>query len=151
MTAGIAIPLAISPSLRSTRTNINHKSQIEVFLIESDLTKNPNNKMPNKSLMKGNKMEKQIRIKPLGEKVLIKPMEQESKTKSGIIIPDTAKEKSQKGKILEVGQGKLAQDGEIKKGDKVLYKEYAGEEVRVEGENLIIASESDILAVINES
>ena len=73
-----------------------------------------------------------MKLKPLADRVIVKPLEQESKTKSGIIIPDTAKEKSQKGEVVAVGPGKMddgkLQEVSVKKGDKVLYKEYSGDE-----------------------
>ena len=93
-----------------------------------------------------------MKLKPLADRVVVKPIEQESKTKSGIIIPDTAKEKSQKGKVVAVGQGKYA-DGKLvplsdKVGDLVLYREYGGEELKLDNEQVIILKEEDILAVI---
>ncbi len=93
-----------------------------------------------------------MKIKPLADRVVLKPQEEESKTKSGIIIPDTAKEKSQKGKVLSVGPGKFSK-GEIvplsvKVGDIVLYKEYGGEEIKMDGEDVVIIKEEDILAII---
>lgn len=91
-------------------------------------------------------------IKPLGERVLLKPIEKESKTKAGIIIPDTAKEKSHQGEVVATGEGKMV-DGKlvalnVKKGDKVLYKEYAGDEFKLEGGEYIIIKEEDILGII---
>ena len=95
-----------------------------------------------------------IKLKPLADRLVVKPLEQESKTKSGIIIPDTAKEKSQKGKVISVGPGKF-KNGElipltIKVGDVVLYKEYGGDEVKLDGEDVMILKEEDILAVITD-
>ena len=93
-----------------------------------------------------------MKIQPLADRVVVKPLEQESKTKSGIIIPDTAKEKSQKGKIVAVGKGKL--DGgrlvplSVKIGDIVLYKEYGGDEFKLNGEEVVVLKEEDILAII---
>ena len=91
-------------------------------------------------------------MKPLGDRVVVKPLEQESKTKSGIIIPDTAKEKSQKGKVIAKGSGKF-EDGKllpltVKIGDTVLYKEYGGDEIKLEGEEVVILKEEDILAIL---
>ena len=94
-----------------------------------------------------------IKIRPLGEKVLIKRMEAETTTKGGIVLPDTAKEKPQKGEVLAVGDGKLLDDGTrasftVKKGDKVLFASYAGTEIKVEGEEYMLMDESDILAIL---
>jgi len=93
-----------------------------------------------------------IKLKPLADRLVVKPLEQESKTKSGIIIPDTAKEKSQKGKILAVGPG-FYQNGNLiplslKVGDVVLYKEYGGDEIKIDAEEVMILKADDILAVI---
>lgn len=95
-----------------------------------------------------------MEIKPLGDRVVIKPLEAESKTKGGIVLPDTAKEKPQEGKVLAVGKGKVLDSGsvqalEVKKGDKVLYGKYSGTEITTkEGDELIIMREDDILAII---
>ncbi len=94
-----------------------------------------------------------MNVKPLADRVLIKPMEAEEKTSGGIIIPDNAKEKQQKGEVVAVGDGKVADDGKkismsVKKGDKVLYGKYAGTEVTIEGEEYSIMRESDILAIV---
>ncbi|MDP1853161.1 MAG: co-chaperone GroES [Candidatus Omnitrophota bacterium] len=95
-----------------------------------------------------------MEIKPLGDRVVIKPLEAESKTKGGIVLPDTAKEKPQEGKVIAVGKGKVLDSGivqalEVKKGDKVLYGKYSGNEVTTkEGDELIIMREDDILAII---
>jgi chaperonin GroES len=91
------------------------------------------------------------KIKPLGDRVVIKPTPKEEVSKGGIVIPDTAKEKPQEGKIIAVGPGKLSEDGkritmEVKVGDKVIYSKYAGTEIKVDDEELIIVRESDILA-----
>ncbi|MBU4128565.1 co-chaperone GroES [bacterium] len=92
-------------------------------------------------------------IKPLGDRVLVKPLEPKEVKKGGIIIPDTAKEKPQEGKVIEVGKGKMLEDGkvislEVKKGDKVLYSKYGGTEIKLEGEEYLILREEDILAII---
>lgn len=92
-----------------------------------------------------------IRLKPLGDRVVVKPLTKEEVTKGGIILPDTAKEKPQRGEIIAVGPGRLDEDGkriamEVKKGDKVLYAKYAGTEVKEDDEELLILRESDILA-----
>jgi len=93
-------------------------------------------------------------IKPLGDRVVVKPLEAEAKTKGGIVIPDTAKEKPQEGKVVAVGKGKVLEGGsiqapEVKVGDKVLYGKYSGNEITTkDGEELLIMREEDILAVI---
>jgi len=92
-------------------------------------------------------------IKPLGDRVLVKPLEPKEVKKGGIIIPDTAKEKPQEGKVIEVGKGKMLEGGkivpiEVKKGDKILYSKYGGTEIKLEGEEYLILREEDILAII---
>jgi len=93
-------------------------------------------------------------IKPLGDRVVIKPLEAEEKTKGGIVLPDTAKEKPQEGKVVAVGKGKVLENGsvstlEVKVGDKVLYGKYSGNEITTkEGDELLIMREEDILAII---
>ncbi len=96
-----------------------------------------------------------INLKPLADRVIVKPMEAEEKTKGGIILPDTAKEKPIEGTIIAVGPGKVSEDGkqvkmEVKEGDKVLYGKYSGTEVTVEGEEYLIMRESDIFAIIGK-
>jgi chaperonin GroES len=96
-----------------------------------------------------------MNIKPLGERVVLKVLESEEKTKSGIVLPDTAKEKPQMGKILAVGTGKVLDNGqkvalEVKVGDKVLFAKYAGTEVKLDGEEYMLLKENDILAIVNE-
>jgi chaperonin GroES len=91
------------------------------------------------------------KIEPLGDRVAIKPTPQEEVSKGGIVLPDTAKEKPQEGKIIAVGPGRLTEDGkriamDVKKGDKVIYSKYAGTEFKLGGEELIIMREGDILA-----
>lgn len=93
-----------------------------------------------------------MKIRPLGDRVVIKSIEQESKTKAGIIIPDTAKEKSHQGEVIAVGPGKI-DDGNriemsVKIGDKILYKEYGGDEFKLDGKEVIVLKEEDIIAVI---
>lgn len=93
-----------------------------------------------------------MKIKPLADRVVVKPLAEETKTKSGIIIPDTAKEKSHRGEVIAVGEGKY-DDGKlnptsVKTGDVVLYKEYSGDEFKLDGEEVIILKEEDIIAVI---
>jgi chaperonin GroES len=94
-----------------------------------------------------------MNVKPLADRILVKPLEAEEKTKGGIIIPDNAKEKPQKGEVVAVGPGKIADNGqkivmELKKGDKVLYGKYSGTEVTIDGQEYLIVKESDVLAVI---
>lgn len=94
-----------------------------------------------------------MKLKPLGDRVVVKPIEMESKTKSGLIIPDTAKEKSHQGKVIAVGPGKLSDDGKLEKmnvktGDTVLYKEYGGDDFKLDGEEVVILKEEDILGII---
>jgi chaperonin GroES len=95
-----------------------------------------------------------MNIQPLGDRVVIKPLEAENKTKGGIVLPDTAKEKPQEGKVMAVGKGKVLENGalqplEVKVGDKVLYGKYSGNEITTkDGEELLIMKEEDILAVI---
>ncbi len=94
-----------------------------------------------------------INLKPLADRVIVKPSEAEEKTKGGIILPDTAKEKPIEGTVVAIGPGKTADDGkvvkpEVKVGDKVLYGKYSGTEVTVEGEEYLIMRESDIFAII---
>jgi chaperonin GroES len=92
-----------------------------------------------------------VKLQPLGDRVVVRPIEREEVTKSGIVLPDTAKEKPQEGKVLAVGPGRLADDGkrvamDVKVGDEVLYVKYGGTEVKIDGEELMILRESDILA-----
>ena len=96
-----------------------------------------------------------INLKPLTDRVIVKPMKQEEKTKGGIIVPDTAKEKPVEGTVIAVGPGKVSEDGklvkmEVKEGDKILYGKYSGTEVTVEGEDYLIMRESDIFAIIGK-
>ena len=92
-----------------------------------------------------------VKLQPLADRVLVKPTEKEEKTKSGIYLPDTAKEKPQEGVILAVGPGKVGDDGkripmDLKVGDRVIYAKYGGTEIKVDDEDLMILRESDILA-----
>ena len=95
-----------------------------------------------------------MEIKPLGDRIVIKPLEAEAKTKGGILLPDTAKEKPQEGKVVAIGKGKTLENGttqapEVKVGDKVLYGKYSGNEITTkDGEELLIMREEDILAII---
>lgn len=93
------------------------------------------------------------KLRPLGDKILIKRVEAESKTKSGIVLPDAAKEKPKRGKILAVGTGKRLDNGElapmgVKKGDEVIFTSYAGTEIKLDGEELMIMTEDDVLAIV---
>ncbi len=94
-----------------------------------------------------------MKIRPLQDRVIVKRLEEEEKTKGGIIIPDTAKEKPQEGKVLAVGKGKITEDGkvvplDVKVGDRILFGKYAGTEIKVEGEEHLIMREEDILGII---
>lgn len=94
-----------------------------------------------------------INIRPLGDKVVIKPMEAEETTKGDIILPDTAKEKPQKGKVLAVGSGRILDNGtrvpvDVREGDTVIFSQYGGTEIKLDGEDYLVVSERDILAVL---
>ena len=94
-----------------------------------------------------------MKLQPLGDRVLIEPMEAEDKTESGIYIPDTAKEKQQKGRIVAVGKGRVQEDGklvplEVKVEDKVIYGRYSGTEIKIQGTEFLILKEEDILGII---
>ncbi len=95
-----------------------------------------------------------MNIQPLGDRVVVKPLEAESKSKGGIVLPDTAKEKPQEGKVVAVGKGKVLDSGavqplEVKAGDKVLYGKYSGNEITTkDGDELLIMREEDILAIV---
>ncbi len=94
-------------------------------------------------------------IRPLNDKIVVKRLEAEGKTKGGIYIPDTAKEKPKEGRVVSLGSGKLLDSGErapftVKENDRVLFSSYAGTEIKVDGEELLIMSEDDILAVVSE-
>jgi len=96
-----------------------------------------------------------MKIRPLSDKVLVERVEAEAKTAGGIVLPDTAKEKPQKGRIVAVGEGKLLEDGtrkpvQVKKGDLVLFTSYAGTEIKVDGKEYLIMDETDIMAVIEK-
>ncbi len=94
-----------------------------------------------------------MKIRPLHDRVIVKRLEEERKTASGIVIPDTAAEKPDQGEIVAVGTGKILEDGkvralEVKKGDRVLFGKYSGQSVKVEGEELLVMREEDIMGVI---
>jgi chaperonin GroES len=98
-------------------------------------------------------MAKAPKIRPLGQNVLLRRLEAEEKTKGGIYLPDTAKEKPREGEILALGEGELTKDGkhkefQVKKGDRVIFSSYAGTEVKLGGEEYLIISEDDILGVV---
>ncbi len=98
-------------------------------------------------------MASKMKLKPLGGRVIVEPIEQEEMTAGGIILPETAKEKPQEGKILAVGQGERDEDGkripmDVETGDRVLFAKYSGTEVKMDGKKLLILRESDILAVL---
>ncbi len=94
------------------------------------------------------------KVKPLGDRVLIQPEDREATTASGLVLPDTAKEKPQEGTVMAVGAGRVNDEGvtvalEVKEGDKVLYAKYAGTELRLDDEDFLIVSERDVLAIIS--
>ncbi len=94
-----------------------------------------------------------MKIRPLQDRILVKRIEEEEKTKGGIIIPDTAKEKPQEGKVIAVGKGKVDDEGkvhplDVKKGDRVLFSKYSGTEVNIEGDEHLIIREDDVLGVV---
>jgi chaperonin GroES len=94
-----------------------------------------------------------MKLKPLQDRILVQRVEEETTTKGGIIIPDTAKEKPAEGKVVAVGNGKLGDDGkrvplELKKGDRILFGKYSGTEVKIEGEEYLIMREDDVLGII---
>jgi chaperonin GroES len=93
------------------------------------------------------------KLRPLGDRVVIKPTPREDMTKTGIVLPDTAKEKPQEGLVLAAGPGAVLEDGkrgamDVKKGDKVLYAKYAGTEFKLDGDDLLIVSQKDVLAIV---
>ncbi len=95
-----------------------------------------------------------MKLRPLGQHVIVQPIEDVEKTPGGIIIPDTAKEKPQKGKVIAIGKGKILKNGkrvplEVMEGDLVLFGKYAGEEIKINGEKYLILEEDDILAIIS--
>ena len=96
-----------------------------------------------------------MKIRPLADKVLVQRLEAETKTAGGIVLPDAAKEKPQQGTIIAAGDGKVLEDGtvkklQVKKGDKVLFTSYAGTDIKIDGKEYLIMSESDIMAVIEK-
>ena len=97
-----------------------------------------------------------MKLKPLGDRLIVKAVEEDEITSSGIVLPDTAKEKPQKGKVVAVGDGKWDEEGEkripldVAEGDEVLYSKYGGTEIKVEGEDLLVLRESDVLAKLEK-
>ena len=94
-----------------------------------------------------------IRLRPLGDRVIVKPIEKKDEVRSGLIIPDTAKEKPQEGEIIAAGKGKIGEDGklipmDVKAGDKILYGKYSGTEVKIEGQEYLIMHQDDILGIV---
>jgi chaperonin GroES len=94
-----------------------------------------------------------VKIKPLGDRVLVRPLEKEKQERSGIIIPDTAKEKPQEGEIVAAGKGKTADDGklipmEVKAGDRILYGKYSGTEIKIDDQEYLIMHQEDILGIL---
>ena len=95
-----------------------------------------------------------MKLKPLGDRLIVQAIEEEETTASGIVLPDTAKEKPQKGKVLAVGDGKFDDEGgkriplDVSEGDEVLYSKYGGTEIKVDGEDLLVLRESDVLAKV---
>ena len=94
-----------------------------------------------------------MKLKPLGDRLIVKAVEEEETTASGIVLPDTAKEKPQRGKVLAAGEGKVSDDGkrvpiDVSEGDEVLYSKYGGTEITVDGEELLVLRESDVLAKV---
>ena len=94
-----------------------------------------------------------LNIRPLQDRLLVKRLEKDEKSKGGIIIPDTAKEKPQEGEVVAVGKGKVGDDGkvvplDVKKGDKILFSKYAGTEIKIDGQEVLIMREDDVLGVI---
>ena len=97
-----------------------------------------------------------MKLKPLGDRLIVKPIEEEETTASGLVLPDTAKEKPQKGKIVAAGEGRWDEDGEkripldVSEGDTVIYSKYGGTEIKYNGEEYLILSARDVLAVVNK-
>ncbi len=96
-----------------------------------------------------------MKLKPLGDRIVVKVLTRDEKTKGGILIPETAKEKPQEGEVMAVGSGKVLENGqklplEVKTGDKVLFSKYGGTEVKIEGEEMLILSERDVLAILEK-
>jgi chaperonin GroES len=95
-----------------------------------------------------------MKLKPMGDRLIVQAVEEELTTASGLVLPDTAKEKPQKGKVIAIGDGKLDENGkriplEVKEGDEVLYSKYGGTEIKIDGEDLLVLRESDVLAKVS--
>ena len=93
------------------------------------------------------------KLRPLNDKIVVKRLEAEEKTKGGIVLPDAAKEKPREGKVVSIGEGKILKDGsraefQVKKNDRIIFSSYAGTEIKMEGEELLIMSEDDVLAIV---
>ena len=98
-------------------------------------------------------MAKSSKLRPLNDKIVVKRLEAEEKTKGGIVLPDTAKEKPREGKVVSIGDGKVLKDGtrapfQVKKNDRIIFSSYAGTEIKMEGEEFLIMSEDDVLAIV---
>ena len=96
-----------------------------------------------------------MKLKPLGDRIVVKVLEREEKTKGGLFLPDTAKEKPTEGEVIAVGTGKILDNGqkqpvEVKVGDRIIFSKYAGTEVKLDGEELVIFSERDVLAIVEK-
>ncbi|MFN7181556.1 MAG: co-chaperone GroES [Planctomycetota bacterium] len=96
-----------------------------------------------------------VRVKPLGDKILVERLESEEKTKGGIILPDTAKEKPKEGKVIAVGEGRLLENGErvpfqVKVNDRIIFSSYAGTEIKIDEKEYLIMSEEDVLAIVEK-
>lgn len=131
-------PLARAKTLKEKP--IKEKQEVKTGITQQDIQR---------------KEEVSMQITPLGDRILVKPLEAEEKTKGGIILPDTAKEKPQEGKVVAVGKGKVLEDGkiqplEVKPGDKILYGKYSGTEIKLEDEEHLIIKEEDVLAIITD-
>lgn len=101
-----------------------------------------------------NSNSKKIKIRPLHDRLIVKRLSEEAKTKGGIIIPDSAKEKPQEGEVIAVGNGKILDDGkkvplDVKVGDKILFSKYSGNEIKIEGEEYLILREDDVQAIVD--
>jgi chaperonin GroES len=115
----------------------------------------PSGPAPLKKTRVKQRKEQAVKLVPLADKVVVKRLEAEAKTKGGIVLPDTAKEKPQRGKVLAVGEGKRLDSGElakpsVKAGDQIIFSSFAGTEITVDGEELLIMSQDDILAVLGK-
>jgi chaperonin GroES len=137
------------------RPRWERSTQEELVLVTATATRTTAGKAkrPTASAAKGRLSATQLR--PLGDRVVVQPTARDEMTKSGIVIPDTVKDKPQEGSILAVGPGRILDDGkreqmDVKRGDKVLYAKYAGTEFKVEGEDLLIVGQKDILAIVED-